>query len=478
MNLIKKFKEMVRVKSVIRRAVLIPGSLLICSLAMLFLTLMVRNVAAAQSILSKTALSSQKALSCQTLFTVEEMVELTLLQNPLIDNLSATVKAAEEERIMARADLLPQASLNWSFRGLNDDPFMMFGGNAIQNDHKNKYRWDVTIVQPIFTGFALTSSLDIADLQLLSRKLEKEQFILDLTREMKQTCYQFLLFKRLLNVSDDEVSALEAHKKDSELYFSQGLIKPNELLRAEVALANSIQQREIARSSVDKARFSLNRLLKREPDSLLDIKEREADMALRDIADPSTLEIEALHQRPQMKLLETSLEQLNLSMTIARSGRYPVISLVGQYYQSGGNFDGSSNDYQNDHNASMTIEAQWKFWQSGKVKADVNRSREKIRAIKATIENSANLIREEVRSALLDCEVAVKNIGTATKAMDQARENWRITELQYQEQIATSTDVLDARNFLTQADTNYFKSMYGYLSAVAALERAVGKRIE
>lgn len=46
------------------------------------------------------------------------------------------------------------------------------------------------------------------------------------------------------------------------------------------------------------------------------------------------------------------------------------------------------------------------------------------------------------------------------------------------EQIATSTDVLDARNFLTQADTNYFRSMYGYLSAVAALERAVGRRIE
>ena len=84
---------------------------------------------------------------------------------------------------------------------------------------------------------------------------------------------------------------------------------------------------------------------------------------------------------------------------------------------------------------------------------------------------------EEIQSAYLDCQVALKNIETAEKALAQAHENWRITDLQYQQQAATSTDVLDARAFLTQADSNYYRAVYGYLDAVAGLERAVGEKL-
>jgi len=39
----------------------------------------------------------------------------------------------------------------------------------------------------------------------------------------------------------------------------------------------------------------------------------------------------------------------------------------------------------------------------------------------------------------------------------------------------TLTDVLDARTFLSQTDTNYYQALYGYLTALAALDRATGK---
>ncbi len=73
--------------------------------------------------------------------------------------------------------------------------------------------------------------------------------------------------------------------------------------------------------------------------------------------------------------------------------------------------------------------------------------------------------------------MAKKNITTASRALDQALENWRITNVQYRQQVATSTEVLDARTFLTQADSNYYNSLYGYLSAIAELSRVVGKDI-
>jgi outer membrane protein TolC len=59
-------------------------------------------------------------------------------------------------------------------------------------------------------------------------------------------------------------------------------------------------------------------------------------------------------------------------------------------------------------------------------------------------------------------------------ALDQAKENYRMTNLQYQHQLATTTNVLDARAFLSQAMTNYYGALYGYLIAEAELERVAG----
>jgi len=61
----------------------------------------------------------------------------------------------------------------------------------------------------------------------------------------------------------------------------------------------------------------------------------------------------------------------------------------------------------------------------------------------------------EIKQALLASRVARANIETAEKALEQAQENWRITRLQYQQQMVTASDVLDAWPYLTQADSNY-----------------------
>jgi outer membrane protein TolC len=87
-----------------------------------------------------------------------------------------------------------------------------------------------------------------------------------------------------------------------------------------------------------------------------------------------------------------------------------------------------------------------------------------------------NQIRLQVKSAVLDLDVARKNIRTAETALAQARENYRITDLQYRQQVVNSSEVLDARVYLTEAEKNYHEAaVYGYQNALARLERAVGQ---
>jgi len=73
-------------------------------------------------------------------------------------------------------------------------------------------------------------------------------------------------------------------------------------------------------------------------------------------------------------------------------------------------------------------------------------------------------------------QVAEENVQTAAKALEQAAENLRITRLQYQQQVTTVTEVLDARTYLTQAEANFYSARYGRHLAQAELDRAVGRR--
>ena len=71
--------------------------------------------------------------------------------------------------------------------------------------------------------------------------------------------------------------------------------------------------------------------------------------------------------------------------------------------------------------------------------------------------------------------VAKINVETAKKSLSQARENYRVTNEGYRVQVSTSTDVLDARAYLTQSEMNYYGALYGYHVALAALKRAIGE---
>lgn len=410
------------------------------------------------------------------ILSVSDAVHEAIRSNPDMREANENMEAAEQAVKSARADLLPKVSAAYGYTSFKETPILKSATGDVQIAHQRPYNWDITLIQPLFAGYALTSRLSIASLDTVSQALEKEQTVLDLTRSVKSACYGLLLAQKLLQVSDSEVETLAAHKRDAELFYSQGLIPPNDQLKAEVALSNSLQENERVRANLRKARIRINRLLDRPLERPLEIEDV-ADIAETSF-DVSELSEFALRERPVMQLIGTSLEKLDLSEKVAKSAWYPKVSLVGSYDHVGKNPTASENDYANSDESFVGVQLQWDFWQSGKTRAEVNRTRRQIKALEARLESISAWVLEEVRSALFDCQVAFKNIDTAEKALGQARENWRITDLQYQQQIATSTDVLDARAFLTQADTNYYSAVYGYLDALAGLDRAIGKKFE
>ena len=86
-------------------------------------------------------------------------------------------------------------------------------------------------------------------------------------------------------------------------------------------------------------------------------------------------------------------------------------------------------------------------------------------------------IRLEVERSYLKARESERNIVTIETAIEQAKENMRITEERYKEQAATSTDILIAQNLLFRTQTNFFNALYDFKIAKAFLQRAIGLEV-
>lgn len=410
-----------------------------------------------------------------SILSVTDAVRIAVENNPVVKAAAESLRGAVYESVGAKADRLPKVSAVYSYTHLADAPYMrVMGMPPSPVAHANQYHWDLSVVQPLFSGFALSTRHEMAELGITIKEKEKEQAVLDVAKGVKSAYYAVLLTRKLLTVADEAVESLRSHERDNQRFYDRGVIRLNDLLRSKVALANAVQGRERAQAAAKMALSELNRWL------AYDIGR---DTRIRDVerVDTRTEQLEAviregMKNRPVLRVLRLSLKVMDKSIRMEKSVYYPQVAFIGGFGRDGDDPRAAGNDYSNDHNAWVAVEARWTLFDSYKTKSKIYKAKASKDALVQTIRSAEDGIRLEIKNAWLNLGVAEKNIDTAKSSWIQAEENLRITRLGYRQQAATSTEVLDARTDLTVAQTNYYMALYGYLDAVAALERAVGQR--
>jgi outer membrane protein len=407
-------------------------------------------------------------------FTLSEALQTAFVNNPSLREADLTHSSTLAEVRRTQADFFVKASAHYSLTNLQDAPYQQISGNRMQVGDRDVHHWDVTLTQPLFTGFAITSRYQMARISAEIKALEKERTLLDVSQAVKTAWFTSLLADKTEKVATNTVTALTAHEKDAEGFFKHGVIPHNDLLKSKVALANAVQEKERAHAGTQIALARLYTLIGIDINSVR-IQEDTESISPQP-QDLPNLMTEAVNNSPVLASYRLGLENLDQAITLAKSPYYPEIALSGKYEQNGNDFGAETNNYSNEHNALVAVSAKWDFFEWGKTGADVEKQSLAQRALKEKMKGVEDQIRLETKSAFFDLHVAGNNIGTAREGLEQARENARITDLQYRNQVTTSTEVLDSLTFLSQAEGNYYRALYGYMVALANLERAVGRR--
>ncbi|MBU0971700.1 MAG: efflux RND transporter permease subunit [Proteobacteria bacterium] len=411
----------------------------------------------------------------ERVLNLSDTVKMAIENSPAVGKSKEDAIGADFARQSAKAEFFPSLSASYRFTALADQPYMITPGGNTPVAHDTQYQWGLALVQPLFTGHALTSRYTMAKLTLAIREKEKQQTILNIIKEVKSAYYRLLLTQKIRIVADEAFQTLSSHEKDAGMFFERGIIRRNDLLRAEVALANAVQFKERARANVDIARADLNRLLSRDINADTRIENIDTVQYSHYLLDE--LIETGLRERPQLQAMSLISETFTEAIRLEKSAYYPKVAAMGSYWQNGDSPVADTNNFENDHNAALVVQATWTLFDSTRTRSKVAKARSEKRAFELRIQEAKDYIRLEIKRTYLNLGVAEKAINTAKIAFSQAEENLRITQLGYRQQAATSTEVLDAQTDRTQAKTNYYQALYGYLDALATLERAIARAI-
>ena len=406
-------------------------------------------------------------------YTLKEAVKQAISKNYLIKAVEENIKASVAHEHSSTSAMLPKVEFEYNFAHLNDYPYALVMGRKMKMGDRNSVKWNITITQPIFTGFALSSMREIAKLGVKLSNIYKKEAVLNLAENVKIAYFNILLAKKYLKTAKEAVKQLEAHVRDAENLYKEGMIPLNDLLKSKVALANAIEQEVKAKNNLKTALSALNIALNNKINEDIDVEEinsfKEFTLPLKRIY---TI---AINNNPILKELSLKLQQQRYAIKLAESSYYPQIGVFAQYQRSGYNMLAQDNALSNNHNSMIGLQIKWNVFDSFETKFDVEEQEHKKIGLFEKYLQTKKDIKFNAKKAYLELKTAEENIKTATVGLRQARENFRITNIRYKQNMTTSTEVLDARTYLTQAELNYYHALYGYYIALAKLKKAMGE---
>lgn len=338
-------------------------------------------------------------------------------------------------------------------------------------DNMLGYRF--SLEQPVYRGKGIITSIDQAENFMFSAREDIRRLINDIVYETYKQYFALLRAEKLEEEEVQAVKRLKSHRKDTQAFYDTGIVPRNDLLRSEVELAQGEQDLVDAVNRSDQARSRLNVSMDRPINAPLVI----ADIVPKDLKNITWEETlkQALKHRPEIHQATLAIEAARQDLILKQVPFMPDVTLDASYaHQIDYESAGPDEEEWTRENSMIRLTASWQFWSWMK---GSNEDYAAKMALRRAIHNHKKISDEvalEARTAYLHLEQGAKRIVVSEKAIEQAEENYRITEARYQRQVATSTDVLDAQALLSRAMTNYFDSLYGYELAKAAWWRAQG----
>ncbi|MBU1056431.1 MAG: TolC family protein [Proteobacteria bacterium] len=402
--------------------------------------------------------------------TLQEAWDIAISVDRSLKASKENTNAAESGLKAAKSAYIPNVVLKAGYASLSQDTKLksdLLGQSLeIPLSQQNSGSYSTMATMPLYTGGSIESTIDASNALFHAAKLNENFEAQNLKLWVASSFVDVLRAGRILKVIKRHVRSLEAHTRNVENLYRDGMVAKSDMLSARVALADAHQKALQAANGLDLANAAYNRRLRRPLDWPVSLEEDFLDLVEEDL---SVLTERALFKRSELAMLDRQVEAMRHKSDAVRGENYPQVSV------SGG-FDFQENKYHvyNDQWL-VVLGVKWNLFDGGSVRHRASEVNHQASALSLQRDELASIITLQVRQAWLDVMETRKRIYVTQSAIDEAEENLRVVRDRYANGLAIHTEVLDAETMRAKSESNNTHALLDAGMAGLRLKRAVGE---
>jgi outer membrane protein len=406
--------------------------------------------------------------------SLNEAISLSLQNSGKLKIAGARVEEAIAASQEAKNNRLPDLKATASYLQLNspsvDLKVKLNSGSGSEGSMKVDHLMYgmLNASMPLFSGFRIKYGIESAKYLEQAAKLDAEKDKEEVIQNTIGAYSNLYKAKKSVELVKENLAREEKRVKDFTNLERNGLMARNDLLKAQLQQSNIELTLLEAENNLKITNINMALLLGL-PEST-DLLPDSAGM--EPSADASTItkwEETALSQRKDRAALAAKVNATATSIKAIKGEYYPGVALTGGYV--GVNIPNLLT-VTNALNVGMGLQYNLgSIWKTG---AKLDAAKARLHQIQATEGILTDQVRLEVNNAYQQYLLSLKKIAVYQKSVEQSNENYRITRNKYDNNLVTTTELLDADVAQLQAKLNYAFSKADAVVAYKKLQQVAG----
>jgi outer membrane protein TolC len=402
----------------------------------------------------------------------EEAVRTAVSNAREVHLASQDVRIAAEDQTRAAAGRLPRLDANTDFTALSEPPSAIIMGNAVQIAEKNVWHARLTAEQTIYDFGRTRSRVDQADART-DNAVRQEGLARE--RQAFDVISAFLSARRaeeIRQVAEESLATAKDHRRVAGDQYELGVVARNDVLAADVQVANAESALITAENQVELSRSRLALRMGYPGDRSLAPAPGPFPVPPEEAPPLSESLRTAYDKRNELRAQDAVIRDAEAAVTAARTEFTPT------FFGQGG-YSYETNDL-NPHKSvfSVLLGGKMNLFSGFADEASLRRARHTVDRRKEVLGRLRDEIALEVKASHLFVTEAEKRKAVAEVAVARAEENLRIQNDRYKEGLSISTEVLDAQTLLTRAKVDRQNAAYDLVEARYRLLAARGELLE
>ncbi len=324
--------------------------------------------------------------------------------------------------------------------------------DALRTDTRNIFAGSILVTQPIFMGGAIVAMNKMADLNEEMQNNSAEARRQNVVYAIDQAYWQVVSLKHKKRLAESYLEVIKKLNSDVEKMIQEGVATRSDGLSVSVKVNEAEMTLQKVNDGLTLSKMLLCQMIGLPMNEQVTLADEDAEsLAVVELQPQADVE-QAFNNRPELKMLETSVEMTRQATNILKAGNLPQLALMGGYAVSNPNvLNGFEKKFGGFWNVGVLLRVP--IWNWGDVKYKVRASKGATAIANLELEEAREKIELQLNQTNFKVNEAYKRLALAKSSISRAEENLRTANLGFREGVISPTVVMEAQTAWLQAQS-------------------------